>query len=90
MTFLGIMYRSWWKIMDFIFNKFQDRARAFIIIIIIIVASIYANVVPDGKEKKKKTRRNYADINYVLANCVTGTTKRFIRNKNTFIGKDWQ
>lgn len=40
--------------MDFIFNKFQDRARAFIIIIIIIVASIYANVVPDGKEKKKK------------------------------------
>lgn len=54
MTFLGIMYRSWWKIMDFIFNKFQDRARAFIVIIIIIVASIYANVVPDGKEKKKK------------------------------------
>lgn len=90
MTFLGIMYRSWWKIMDFIFNKFQDRAGAFIIIIIIIVASIYANVVPDGKEKKKKTRRNYADINYVLASCVTGTTKRFIRNKNTFIGKDWQ
>lgn len=40
--------------MDFIFNKFQDRARAFIVIIIIIVASIYANVVPDGKEKKKK------------------------------------
>lgn len=80
MTFLGIMYRLWWKIMDFIFNKFQDSTRAFIIIII-IVASIYA---------KKKTRRNYADINYVLANCVTGTTKRFIRNKNTFIGKDWQ
>lgn len=38
--------------MDFIFNKFQDRAGAFIIII--IIASIYANVVPDGKEKKKK------------------------------------
>lgn len=41
MTFLGIMYRLWCKIMDFIFNKFQDRTRAFIIIII-IVASIYA------------------------------------------------
>lgn len=55
-TFLGIMYSLWWKITDFIFNKFQDRAGAFIIIIIIIVESIYANVVPDGKEKKNSTQ----------------------------------
>lgn len=56
-TFLRIMYRLWCKIMEFIFNKFQDRASAFIIIIIIIiVVSIYANVVPDGKVKKNSTQ----------------------------------